>query len=64
IGLLEDIGISVHYSEWNDRDNILSAMKELRITQGFGIDEKAVVYLEDETYSRTFGGGVHFLQIP
>ncbi|MBU9720790.1 MULTISPECIES: GNAT family N-acetyltransferase [Bacillaceae] len=66
LGLLQNIAVSVHFSEWNDRQNIECTMIELGITKGYGIDEQACISLHNEQYYTSYGKkeGVHFLQVP
>ncbi|WP_179298735.1 GNAT family N-acetyltransferase [Evansella halocellulosilytica] len=63
IGLLEDIGISVHFTEWNDRKNIEVSMKEAGLTKGYGIDEQACIRFDNERYVKSFGESVHLIQM-
>ena len=63
LGLLKNLAVSVHFSEWNDRPYIEKAMRELSISKGYGIDEEACVLFENETFSQSFGKDIHLLQV-
>ncbi|UCZ54240.1 GNAT family N-acetyltransferase [Bacillus shivajii] len=63
LALIGEIGISVHFTEWNDRKHIESSMKEVGLTKGYGIDEQACLRFDDERYAKGFGDAVHLLQV-
>ncbi|SDC64753.1 Type 1 glutamine amidotransferase-like domain-containing protein [Shouchella lonarensis] len=51
IGLLQDVAISVHYTAWQDRDNLSAGMRQTNITRGFGIDDDAYLLKVGDEYS-------------
>ncbi|UFU01312.1 Type 1 glutamine amidotransferase-like domain-containing protein [Radiobacillus kanasensis] len=48
LGLCKDLVVSVHFSQWNDRDNLLKGIEQLKASIGYGIDEKACLAFKNE----------------
>jgi cyanophycinase len=63
VGLLSDILIGVHFTEWNDRVNLLEGMKEHKIRYGIGIDEEACALFKNGKFESEFGEYVHHIEI-
>jgi cyanophycinase len=55
VGLLSSILISVHYSQWKEREHVLEAMKRVNCYNALGLDEEAAILLCNEEPYRTFG---------
>ncbi|MFT4416419.1 Type 1 glutamine amidotransferase-like domain-containing protein [Fredinandcohnia humi] len=47
LGLLEDYVLSVHYSTWNEEENLLKAINTTGVPKGFGIDEESGIYINN-----------------
>jgi cyanophycinase len=63
VGLLSNLVISVHYTEWSEEQHLLEGMKKLKTRQGFGIDEEACAVFKNGKYEYTIGNAVHNLEI-
>ncbi|OAB42766.1 cyanophycinase [Paenibacillus antarcticus] len=63
IGLLSDILIGVHFTEWNDKVNLLEGMKNHKIRYGIGIDEEACALFKNGKFESEFGEYVHHIEI-
>lgn len=61
IGLIDDVLIGVHYTEENERQNLLQAKQRYKVSKAYGIDEEACVVFENETFMKVIGNDVHFL---
>lgn len=48
LGLITDCVVSVHYSKWNERSNLITAMKKTNSQRGYGIDDDSGVYFKNE----------------
>lgn len=48
LGILQNQLISVHFSQWQDEPNLISGLHQHNIPFGYGIDEDACLYLENE----------------
>jgi cyanophycinase len=55
IGLLDNLIVGVHFSEWNALPHVLDAMRQTRTERGLGIDEGACVMLENEQIHHVLG---------
>ncbi|MFP7478604.1 Type 1 glutamine amidotransferase-like domain-containing protein [Terribacillus saccharophilus] len=55
LGILQNQLISVHYSQWQDEPNLISGLHHHNIPFGYGIDEDACLYLENEKPAAVFG---------
>lgn len=55
IGLLQNQLISVHFSQWHDEPNLIAGLIRHDIPIGYGIDEDACLYLENEQPTASFG---------
>ena len=48
LGLLKDLVIAVHFTKWNEKDNLKSALKKTGVSIGYGIDDEGYLYFENE----------------
>lgn len=55
LGLIDDCVISVHYSKWNEEENLKTALSRLKVRTGYGIDDDAGLYFENELLKETQG---------
>ncbi|WP_102706437.1 Type 1 glutamine amidotransferase-like domain-containing protein [Terribacillus saccharophilus] len=55
LGILQNQLISVHFSQWQDEPNLISGLHHLNIPIGYGIDEDACLFLENEKPVNVFG---------
>ncbi|WP_231888206.1 cyanophycinase [Paenibacillus glucanolyticus] len=63
VGLLSDVLISVHYTEWGDQTNLLEGMKAKKVQRGLGIDEQACAVFINERLASSLGESVHMVTI-
>jgi cyanophycinase len=59
LGLINDCVISVHYSKWNEEDNLKNAFAKTKVSIGYGIDDDTGVYFVNEKSSTVEGGKVY-----
>lgn len=60
IGIYDDFLIGVHYSKWNDRENLKIAKKETKNNTVYGLDDNSyIIYNEKPGYN--FWGSVHIV---
>lgn len=64
LGLIQNCMISVHYSKWNEEENLKAALKRTNIPLGFGIDDGAGLYFNNETLTLTEGQIYTFINKP
>lgn len=62
LGLIKDCIISVHYSKWNEEENLKAALAKLNVTIGYGIDDGAGIYFENESVLEIEGEKVYKLE--
>lgn len=55
LGLIKDCIIRVHYSKWNEEKNLQAALTRLPVNIGYGIDDEAGLYFENESLAETEG---------
>ncbi|MFT8323507.1 MAG: Type 1 glutamine amidotransferase-like domain-containing protein [Bacillus sp. (in: firmicutes)] len=55
LGLLKNCVVTVHFSKWHEASNLQTAISKLKAPIGFGIDDGAGVYFENDTLSETEG---------
>lgn len=48
LGLISDCVISVHFSKWDEEENLKLAMKEVNAPIGYGIDDEGCLFLKNE----------------
>ncbi|WP_112180449.1 Type 1 glutamine amidotransferase-like domain-containing protein [Paraliobacillus zengyii] len=59
LGLIKDCVISVHYTKWEEEENLKAALIKLNATIGYGIDDDAALYFVNESVLETEGGKLH-----
>lgn len=59
LGLIDDVIVSVHFTEWNALPSLLDGMAETETGIGWGIDESACAVFEGGQFSRTLGQAVY-----
>lgn len=60
LGLIEECVISVHFSKWEEKGNLNKAMERVNVPIGYGIDDEAGLYFENETFIKDEGGSYTF----
>jgi cyanophycinase len=63
IGLLSNLLISVHYTEWNEEKNLYEGMARLKTRAGYGIDEEACAVFYNGEFEYAIGNEVHKIEI-
>ncbi|MFE4524734.1 Type 1 glutamine amidotransferase-like domain-containing protein [Cytobacillus firmus] len=48
LGLIRDCAISVHFTKWNERENLRAAAGKANVATGYGIDDDAGIYFHNE----------------
>lgn len=56
IGLIRDCVISVHFTKWNEGENLKRAAGKTNVTAGYGIDDDAGIYFYNEIQTDSEGG--------
>lgn len=59
VGLLSNVLISVHYTEWSDQSNLLEGMRTKKVKRGIGIDEQACAVIINGQLAYALGEAVH-----
>jgi len=59
LGLVPGLIVGPHFTEWNMLPGVLKAMRRARVRLGLGIDEEAVVVLENERVQAVQGGSAY-----
>lgn len=62
LGLIKNCVISVHFTKWNEKENIHTALKNLNLPIGYGIDDDAGIYFKNESLLETDGENVHIFE--
>lgn len=62
LGLIKDCIISVHYTKWNEEENLKAALKKTNVPIGYGIDDEAAVYFKNESVKKIEGENVYKLE--
>lgn len=55
IALIRDCAISVHFTQWNEEENLKSGIKKINASIGYGIDDAAGIYFINEIPAITEG---------
>ncbi|KGA96151.1 hypothetical protein AJ85_18670 [Alkalihalobacillus alcalophilus ATCC 27647 = CGMCC 1.3604] len=58
LGLLKDVVIAVHFSEWQEEEHLLEMMERFPKHQHYGIDEQTCLYFKNEALIDMEGRGV------
>lgn len=59
LGLLKDLVVSVHYTFWEEEKNLKAAIIKTGVSVGYGIDDEAGLYFENEKLVAIDGGDVY-----
>jgi len=59
LGLVSDLVVGVHFTEWNAMPSVLEEMARTRTRAGWGIDEPAGAVFEDGQFKGTLGQSVY-----
>jgi len=59
LGLIRDCVISVHFSKWQEEQNLLAALAQTKVSTGYGIDDDVGLYFYNETLTETEGEKLH-----
>lgn len=60
LGLIDHCVISVHFTEWNDEENLKRAMDKTGCWTGYGLDDGASIYYKQDRLYSIDGEQVHF----
>lgn len=60
LGLVSDCVISVHFSEWDEKDNLHRAIERMNVLKGYGIDQDSGLYFQNEDLAYT-EGNIHIV---
>jgi cyanophycinase len=63
LGLVSDLIVGVHFSEWNALPNVVEAMVETRTATGLGMDETACAVLENGRLKRILGRSAYKVEL-
>ncbi|MRH43681.1 peptidase S51 [Aquibacillus halophilus] len=64
LGLLSNVLISVHYTKWNDAENLKKGLLKTGIKIGYGIDDQAcLIFKNNKVHSYLGEEHVHILEI-
>ena len=63
LGLVDNLIVGVHFTEWDALPHVLEAMKQTRTATGLGIDESACVVLEDGQVKQVLGRSVYEIKM-
>lgn len=59
LDLIDHCVISVHFSEWNEEENLKFALEKVNVPIGYGIDEGAGIFFKNERLLETEGESIH-----
>lgn len=59
LGLVEDLIVAVHFSEWQDQDHLKQAASNFPQHRNVGIDEQTGVYLLNNAMAKMEGKGIY-----
>ena len=62
LGLIQDCAISVHFTKWNESENLKGALEKLHVPIGYGIDDEAGIYFQNEMILEEDGGVYTFMR--
>lgn len=62
LGLLIDTILSVHFSEWQEQDHLLIAVKKFTPYQNYGINEQTGIYFCQDYLAEMEGNGVYSIK--
>lgn len=55
LGLIDHCVVSVHFSKWNEENNLRKALALTNASVGYGLDDDAGVYLKNQAVAETAG---------
>lgn len=55
LGLIHDCVVSVHYSTWNEEENLKRAIEVEKVSTGYGIDDNSGLYFHNEIFTEAEG---------
>ena len=61
LGLIKNCCISVHFTKWDEEENLKTALARTQLSIGYGIDDEAGIYFKNETLSLTEGKIINFV---
>lgn len=59
LGFLNDAVISVHYSKWQEENNLKTNVEELNVSVGYGLDDGTAAYFRDGKVEEIEGEGFY-----
>lgn len=62
LGLIHDILLAVHFSQWNDESHLKHAVRAFPERLNFGIDEETGVYFQNGVYKESEGNGIYSIE--
>ena len=62
LGLIAEVLIAVHFSEWNDENHLRNAVNKFKGYRNYGIDESTCVYLLNGYLEAIEGNGVYYIE--
>jgi cyanophycinase len=63
LGLISNAVVSVHFTKWNEKENLLTAMERTNVSVGYGIDDESGIYFTNERYVQHEGNVYTFNSI-
>jgi cyanophycinase len=63
LGLIRDVIVGVHFTEWNALPHVLEAMSQTQPTKAWGIDEDDCALFEGGQFKRALGGSVYEIRM-
>ncbi len=62
LGLVSDILIAVHFTQWNDEIHLRNAVNKFNIRINYGLDENTCIYLLNGNLESVEGTGIYSLE--
>lgn len=62
LSLLDDIVVSVHFSQWNEAEHLREAVNNISPQRNYGIDETACIYFKNENLEQIIGGNIFTIE--
>ncbi|RDW20381.1 peptidase S51 dipeptidase E [Oceanobacillus arenosus] len=59
LGLLRDCMISVHFTKWNEEENLKKAIYKVKVPIGYGIDDEEGLYFKNGVLSGSEGDKIY-----
>lgn len=48
LSLINNCVISVHFTKWNEKENLMTALEKVNVAVGYGIDDESGIWFENE----------------